>query len=383
MNLDIKLARFVADLMPLVGGQDELTFERRILADGSYEFHGRIVGLSGGNTLLHILRTRTHAGEVHTMNVFSFLRIKRPDGQALENHHSIERLATAAERSARRAQNLRCIDRDPSTSGSSDRNCFSPRGDARDAGLPSHRVFMFSSWSPSDSAIGREAGITGATVADATIFMRVQSHFPDLNVAVSLALHSGIVWPVGVQALHGGALDSAVRWLDVCAAFEGVPYQALHVYVRRVRANKGKAVSVAGMEAEWWPSLRRAGLMVWPIDPTNLEGLLARLDMAALRRIHALNMQGAGPVNTKKVLIKAILKSATPTIEEAALTAAQATLTPRIGPPPGMSMVEVHALFEEQATLLFFHRNWLWSGGEDLRESDFMQRVAQLQGVCL
>lgn len=82
---------FVKILTALAGSRVEMAFERRGEGTSTYPFHGEILSVDEHAGTIQILRTRTHAGEVHTMGLRYFLSATAPNCEPFLNSLAIDR----------------------------------------------------------------------------------------------------------------------------------------------------------------------------------------------------------------------------------------------------------------------------------------------------
>lgn len=81
MNTERMDSAFVQALAAYAGSPEEFEFERYGYSASKYTLHGQIVACQGEpDPRISILRTRSHVGEVHTMNLRYFLSASTSSG---------------------------------------------------------------------------------------------------------------------------------------------------------------------------------------------------------------------------------------------------------------------------------------------------------------
>lgn len=235
MNDDID-PDFLRTLAALAGSGEELAFERRGEGASTYPFHGKVVSINMDRGSMQVLRTRTHAGEVHEMGMRYFLSATRPSGEVLHNrvvgrrnddfHESREKWELA---SAQAFNNP--LFRPP---GSVLRFKFVGTRNGKLSDYTAER-FVFQD----NHHLARKVGLVASSADAAHQFMVMQDLFLPLEYMYWHASVGRVLWPAAIALKRTQDPSAwAVDWLKLYGVFDGLDRPTLGFYMERFNAGR-------------------------------------------------------------------------------------------------------------------------------------------------
>lgn len=370
MNREID-EEFLKILSALAGSGVELSFERRGEDTTTYPLHGEIVAVDESAGTVQILRTRTHAGEVHTMGLRYFLSATAPNCEPLINSLARARLQADLQKGIAREK---AIEQVKASAGASQspaltQSRFQGMATGTMAGYPSNRYIFADKEDPT-----RTVGIIARSMADATQFMASQDLFMTLDESLQIAVAGHVLWPAGIAYVSLKNVEAwRAPWLEIFKALDGLPASALAFYLQKMRGGSKVVTDTGAIGAGAIQSLVARGLLHTEGRPTSYEETIKRIPVAGLKEL--LRSAGAKSKLPSRLLLEAqVLAIMTDELHRQALQLMRAPKTV-VRAPCGLTNEEFAHALKEMRDSIFIMRQWLRSTYELDRE-DELRRLA-------
>ena len=347
---------FLKILSALAGSGVEMAFERRGEYTTTYPLHGEIVAVDESAGTIQILRTRTHAGEVHTMGLRYFLSATAPNCEPLINSLARARLQTDLQKG---------IDTGPIQSSTAlTQSKFQGTSTGAMTGYPPNRYVFADKQDPS-----RTVAIIARSLGDATQFMASQDLFMTLDESLQIAVACHVLWPAGMtydRLKHPEAWQAP--WQKIFEALDGLPTRALAYYLRKLRGGSTVVTDTGAIGAAATQSLVARGLLQTEGRPATFEETIKRIPVAGLKEL--LRSAGANSkIPTRLLLETQVLSIMTDALHQKALQLMRAPKTV-LKAPCGLTNEEFANALKEMRDSIFLMRQWLRATYELDREAE-------------
>lgn len=365
---------FLNILSALAGSGVEMAFERRGEGTTTYPLHGEIVAVDERAGTIQILRTRTHAGEVHTMGLRYFLSATAPNCEPLLNTLARARLQGDLQKDLARAKAIEQVKASPGApqSPALTQSRFQGTSTGTMVGLPPNR-YVFTD----KKDTSRTVGIIARSMADATQFMASQDLFMTLDESLQIAVSCHVLWPAGMtydRLINPEAWKAP--WMEIFKALDGLPGSALAFYLQKVRSGTNRVTDTGAIGAAAIQSLFARGLLHTEGRPTSYEETVKRIPVAGLREL--LRHAGAKSKLPTRLLLEAqVLAIMTSELHQKALQLMNAPKT-FLRAPCGLSNEEFAHALKELRDSIFIMRQWLRSTYELDREDELRALAARM-----
>ena len=365
---------FLKVLSALAGSGVEMAFERRGEDTTTYPLHGEIVAVDESAGTIQILRTRTHAGEVHTMGLRYFLSATAPNCEPLINSLARARLQADLQKGIAREK---AIEQVKASAGASQspaltQSRFQGMGTGTMGGYPSNRFIFADKEDPT-----RTVGIIARTMADATQFMASQDLFMTLDESLQIAVAGHVLWPAGIAYVSLKNSDAwRAPWLEIFKALDGLPASALAFYLQKVRSGSKSVADTGALGVAAIQSLTARGLLHTEGRPASYEETVKRIPVAGLKDL--LRHAGAKSKMPTRLLLEAeVLSVMTSELHQKALQLLRAPKTV-VRAPCGLSNEQFAQALKEMRDTIFIMRQWLRSTYELDREDELRRLAARM-----
>lgn len=368
---------FLNILSALVGSGVEMAFERRGEGTTTYPLHGEIVAVDESAGTIQILRTRTHAGEVHTMGLRYFLTATAPDCDPLINTLAKARLQADLQKGIARET---AIEQVKASAGSSHIHSLTQsryQGNATGSmvGYPSNRYVFADKVDPT-----RTVGIIARSMADATQFMASQDLFMSLDDSLELAITGHVLWPAGIAyATVQNPEAWRAPWQEIFKVLDGLTVRALTFYLQKIRRGSQSISDTETIGNAAIQSLTARGLLQTEGRPASYEETVKRIPVAGLKEL--LRSAGAKSKLPTRLLLEAevlsVMTSNPSNLHEKALQLMRAPKTV-VRAPCGLSNDEFAHAIKELRDSIFIMRQWLRSTYELEREEELRAFAARM-----
>lgn len=369
---------FMSILCALAGSGVEMAFERRGEGTTTYPLHGEVVAVDESAGTIQILRTRTHAGEVHTMGLRYFLTATAPDCDPLINTLARARLQADLQKGiAREAARETAIEQVKASAGSSHIHSLTQsryQGNATGSmvGYPSNRYVFADKVDPT-----RTVGIIARSMADATQFMASQDLFMSLDDSLELAIKGHVLWPAGIAyATVQNPEAWRAPWQEIFKVLDGLTARALTFYLQKIRRGSHSISDTETIGNTAIQSLTARGLLQIEGRPASYEETVKRIPVVGLKEL--LRIAGAKSKLPTRLLLEAeVLSVMTNDLHEKALQLMRAPKTV-VRAPCGLSNDEFAHAIKEMRDSIFIMRQWLRSTYELEREDELRALAARM-----
>lgn len=355
-------------LAALAGSGIEIEFERRGEGVSTYPFHGEVVSVDAVAGTIQILRTRTHAGQIHTMGLRYFLSATPAHSSALFNTAAQRGLQQELNRISEREKAIEHVKAGsyPSVNPGSIRSRYKGTFKGKMEQYPAVR-YVYADITHPD----RTVGITAKSPSDATRFITAQDLFTSLDDALLIAISGHVLWPAGIayDRLQDPAAWKA-PWLEIFKTLDGLPTNVLDFYLTKVRSEVKSVSSVETIGASGAKILSDRGLLYTEAPPGSYEETVKRIPVAGLKQL--LRQAGVkGFVSTRLLLETQLLPLMTPELQAKALTLMPARKPKTmLRAPCSMSLTDFLIAIKEMRASIFIMRQWLRATWELDRESE-------------
>lgn len=354
MHRDIDVD-FLKILSALAGSGVEMAFERRGEDTTTYPLHGEIVAVDESDGTIQIRRTRTHAGEVHTMGLRYFLSATAPNCDPLINSLAQARLQAELQK---RIDRETAIEEVKASAGASHvpsltQSRFQGRATGTMAGYPASRYVFADKVDPT-----RTVGIIARSMADATHFMASQDLFMTLDESLQIAITCHVLWPAGIAYAQVKNPEAwSAPWQEIFKVLDGLPAKALTFYLQKVRSGSRSISDTGVIGTAAIQSLAARGLLHTEGRPASYEETIERIPVAGLKEL--LRAAGAKSKMETRLLLEAELLSVmTSELHQQALQLMRAPKT-AVRAPCGLSIDEFAHALKEMRDSIFIMRQWL------------------------
>ena len=360
---DVVDPKFIHALGRWIGLEQELEFERRGRADTNYTLHGRLIGIDLQAQRIKILRTRTHAGEIHEMLAEYVLGVRHPDGTVVSNEAMVRR-----DREFRNSQNLRVAVVERAVA---DPEYLVPRNALRSVYMGctkgpfgNTRLMQFDFADSADPS--RRASICAKSLASAVRFMSWLDIWMSLDALLISAIRNHILWPGHIRfECHKKPSAGRTDWPRVFSAMDQLSHRTLEKYISR--AMRGyTALNFRDLDETELPVMLELGLVQYEPLPLRAREVLAWVQMPNLR-VLAREYGSSLQLTNRAPIVSQLMERMNPAIEARARGLMRPPKLLWRGP-DGMSPEAFEAAIRELRNSIGHLRRWLRDAGDVYRD---------------